>query len=102
MIYIEEKSMVLAVGGEDENNGLLNSCELLNLNDNSWKMLNALNYPGKNLGLCKFSKDNKIFVYCFGRNSVERIDIIKNPIEPKWEELKIKYKEVMNICTNAL
>lgn len=31
MIYIEEKRIVLVVGGEDENGNLLDTCELFNL-----------------------------------------------------------------------
>jgi N-acetylneuraminic acid mutarotase len=43
MIYIEEKDLVLAVGGEDENGNLLDSCESFNVKDKLWKMLNTLN-----------------------------------------------------------
>jgi hypothetical protein len=31
MIYVEERGCVLAVGGEDENGNLLDSCESYNL-----------------------------------------------------------------------
>lgn len=56
MIMVEEKGIILAVGGEDENGNLLDSCESYNFQDNQWKMLNSLNNKGKNIGLCKFIK----------------------------------------------
>eukprot|EP00347_Sterkiella_histriomuscorum_P023731 403333576 len=99
MIYIEEKRFVLVVGGEDENNNLLDSCELYNRSDKSWKMLNTLNQRGKNISLCKFVKDKKadltsadkpIYVYAFGRVAIERIEVTKIPINPRWEELNVK------------
>jgi hypothetical protein len=71
MIYIEETGQVLAVGGEDENGGLLDSCELLNLSEGNWKMLNSLNYRNKQLSLCKFVIESKtihkLYVYAFHR-----------------------------------
>ena len=74
MIHVEEKGMILAVGGEDENGGLLDSCEMYNTVDNNWKMLNSLNYRSKGVCLCKFVLENKnvmrIFVYAFDKNGV--------------------------------
>jgi hypothetical protein len=107
MIYIEERGYVIAVGGEEENNGgLLSSCEQFNIGENSWKMFNSLNNSGKNLSLCKFVKDSKtdtrLVLYCFGRNFVERIDLNKIPLDSKWEELKFKYKESINLSANCI
>lgn len=72
MIYIEEKRFILVVGGEDENSNLIDSCELYSMGDKSWRMLNTMNQKGKNMGLCKFSKEKKeadkpIFIYAFGK-----------------------------------
>ena len=94
MIYIDNKNLIFTVGGEDENGNLLDSCEVYTTNDNHWKMLNTLNYKGKNLGLCKFIKENKKsgdrqYIYAFGKKAIERIDISKTPIDPKWEELTV-------------
>jgi len=55
MIMIEEKQIILAVGGEDENGNLLNTCEAYNLFENQWKVLNSLNHPGKGMSLCNFN-----------------------------------------------
>lgn len=54
MIFIEEKNFVIAAGGMDENNGMLNSCEVYSIEGNSWKMFDSLNNQGANLSLCKF------------------------------------------------
>lgn len=43
MIHIEEKRLVLAIGGEDENGNLLDTCEVYSRQDKTWKMLNTLN-----------------------------------------------------------
>ncbi len=59
MIYIEEINCVLAVGGEEENQNLIDSCEMYNIQDQQWKMLNTLNQRVKNVGLCKFVKDGR-------------------------------------------
>ena len=96
MIFIEEKNLVLVVGGEDENQHLLDSCESFNLNEGQWKMLNTLNQRTKNVGLCKFmtgskrDADRPIFVYAFGKLAIERIELTKTPISPRWEELIVK------------
>ena len=47
MVLIEEKDVVLVVGGEDENGNLLDSCEIYNTQDNQWKVLNSMNNKGK-------------------------------------------------------
>jgi len=94
MIYIEERGCVLAVGGEDENQGLLDSCESFNVQDQAWKMLNTMNQKSKNVGLCKFVRDGRrgeerpIYVYAFGKLAVERVEISSS--SPKWEELIVK------------
>ena len=59
MIYIEEKNIILTVGGEDLHLNQLDSCEVLDLSDNKWRFLNTLNNKGKNIGLCKFIKETK-------------------------------------------
>lgn len=79
---------------------LLDSCELYNKEDKTWKMLNTLNQRSKNIALCKFSKDKykgelgvnekPIYVYAFGKQAIERIEITKTPINPRWEELNVK------------
>ncbi|CDW79004.1 kelch motif family protein [Stylonychia lemnae] len=95
MIYIDEKRQVLAVGGEDENSNLLDTCELYSMSEKQWRMLNTLNQRGKNISLCKFVKDKKdgerpIYVYAFGKLAIERIDLSKIPISPRWDELNVK------------
>ena len=59
MLLVEEKGIILTVGGEDENGNLLDSCEIYNYSGNTWKILNTLNNKGKNVGICKFTKDNR-------------------------------------------
>ena len=105
MIFIEEKHCVLAVGGEDENQGLLDSCESFSLADRQWKMLNSLNQRCKNVGLCKFVRDGRrnedrpVFVYAFGKLAVERMEI--GQASPKWEELIVKNFFPFNACSFA-
>ena len=76
MILVEEKQMILVVGGEDENNNVLDSCEAYSLQEGQWRVLNTLNQKGKNLGLCKFISTKagfkQILVYSFGRQQVEK------------------------------
>lgn len=79
MISIEEKKMVLAVGGEDENGNLVDSCEAFSIPENQWKVLNTLNTPGKLMSLCKFNskfgKEDRLLIYSFNRNNIERINL---------------------------
>lgn len=104
MIYMEEKDIVLAVGGEDENGNQLDTCELYNCGDNSWRMLNTLNNRVKNAGLCKFTVETKnnsqMYIYCFGKYSVERVDLMRTPIDTRWEELNVKIKEPLPFNPN--
>jgi len=58
MVTIIEKSMTLAIGGEDESGNLLDTCEAYFMHENSWRIINNLNNKGKNLGLCKFVRSN--------------------------------------------
>ena len=79
MIIVEEKQMILAVGGEDENCNLLNSCESYSTQDNQWKVLNTLNNPGKQMSLCKFNTsrngEKRILVYAFNKQHIERVNL---------------------------
>ena len=94
MIYVDEKNGFLTVGGENENGSLLDSCEFYSKAEKQWKVVSTLNFKGKNLGLCKFSresrKDGIVYIYCFGRQSIERVEITKTPISTKWEEIIVK------------
>lgn len=56
MITVEEKNLILLVGGEDQNMNLLSDCEAYSLSKNKWITINPLNQQGKNLSLCKFEK----------------------------------------------
>ena len=95
MLYITEQHQALALGGADENNDYLDSCEVYSLKDNSWKLMNTMHQKGKQLGLCKFVKEGKkgdlggprIYVYAFGSQNIERIDMTKIPIDSKWEKV---------------
>jgi hypothetical protein len=93
MILLEEAKAVLAVGGEDENGNLLNSCEFYSLADNNWKTLNSLNNPGKGISLCKFTgmreQDRRIFVYAFNKTHIERMNLQSINTNPKWDDIKI-------------
>jgi hypothetical protein len=70
--------------------------------ENKWKSISGLVNKGKNLNLCKFSKDNgrKLNIYCFGKNFIERLDLMKS--DALWEDIKIKYKEYMPLNANCL
>jgi hypothetical protein len=35
-------------------------------------------------------KEGPIFVYAFGKEAIERVEITKAPISPRWEELIVK------------
>lgn len=109
MIYVEEVGHILVAGGEDENGGLLDSCEILNKYDVEWKTLNSLNCKAKNVGLCKFVVESKplykIYIYAFGRSGVERIEMSKtSTLDSRWEELNIKAKETfpLPLMSNSL
>ena len=76
ILYIDEMDAALVVGGENESGSLLDSCEILKFKDKKWKQICSLNYKGKNLGICKFVKDQQyIQVYAFGINFIEVIDL---------------------------
>ncbi len=108
MIYIEEKDQVLAVGGEDENGSLIDSCESYSVREGTWKMLNTLNQRTKNVGLCKFTTGSKkdqtkpIWVYAFGKLAIERIELTKVPVSPRWEELIVRNFSAMPQATMSL
>ena len=102
MVLVEEKSMIIIVGGEDENGNVLDSCEIMNIKENSWKVFSSLNNKGKNLGLCKFTKENRrsgekfIYIYAFNNNIIERINVNSLKIDTKWEILKVKSMVPLN------
>lgn len=58
MIYIDELEAVLVVGGINDTQSQLDSCELMIFSEKMWKPFSSLNYKGKNLSLCKFVKDH--------------------------------------------
>jgi Kelch motif len=103
MLLVEDKQLLLVVGGEDENHNILDSCEAYSLQENQWRVLNTLNNKGKNLGLCKFYNNKggvkQLYAYAFGSKGVERIDLSKTPIDPKWEEVKVKNIAPLNLST---
>ena len=47
MIAIPEKGMVLVVGGEDESGNLIDSCEAYFTQENTWRIITALNNKAK-------------------------------------------------------
>jgi hypothetical protein len=83
MILIEEKGQMLVVGGEDDQGNLLDQCEILDVKENVWRSFSALNNKGKQIGLCKFTKDNKrygekiLLLYAFNKTFIERVNLNK-------------------------
>ena len=43
MLLIEEKGMILAVGGDDGQGNMLDTCEAFSFSDNQWRTLNQMN-----------------------------------------------------------
>ena len=106
---IEEKGLIMAVGGEDGHGNLLDKVEIYSVEKNMWKVLNCLKNPGKNMGICKFLKQSKtakgekqVLIYVFGRNVIERINLDKVPLDEKWEEVKLKNPIPLNLLTITL
>lgn len=56
------------------------------------------------MGVCKFivenKKDMQIYVYAFGRYFIERSDVTKTPMEPRWEELNVKISQPLPASPN--
>lgn len=99
---------MLAVGGEDENGNLLDSCESYGVREQTWRMMNTMNQRSKNVGLCKFSSGSRkdqnkpIFVYAFGKLAIERIELTKTPVNPRWEELIVRNFSTLPQATLSL
>lgn len=73
------------------------------MHEKQWRVINTLNNKGKNLGLCKFTRDVRkqtyekiVMVYAFNKAFVERLDFSRKPEDLKWEEIKIKNPVVLN------
>ena len=105
LYYIEKYSSILIIGGENNN-----SCEVYNINSNSWKNLPVMIYPKANCNIY-YDKRNDIIYTFFGKvgkitenknylDVIECLNLREFPLE--WKKIKYKNKVGINVKTDYL
>ncbi|CAI2361465.1 unnamed protein product [Moneuplotes crassus] len=90
---------ILAIGGLNDTERILNKCELYNKRDDCWHPMPSLNIARNNASAIKLNDDS---VYCFGGcdetgiiNSIELFSFSLN----EWSVLEIKLPNPVSLCS---
>lgn len=98
--YIDNYNSILVIGGEYNN-----SCELFNINANTWVNLPDMNYFKANCSIY-FDKTHEVIYTFFGKSGkitdrdnyldvIESLDFRQSPLE--WKKIKYNNKAEMNV-----
>ena len=99
-LYIpRSRPEIIVVGGEDEERQVLKSCELLDVESNSWRYLPDCNQPRFRSSICLL----KHFIFCFGggnqnffkSDTIEMIDTSTKHQE--WKLLLVRLPEQVHL-----
>lgn len=100
LYYIDNYNSILVIGGEYNN-----SCELFNINTNTWVNLPDMNYSKANCSIY-FDKTHEVIYTFFGKSGkitdrdnyldvIESLDFRQFPLE--WKKIKYNNKAEMNV-----
>ena len=100
LYYIDNYNSILIIGGENNN-----SCELFNINTNTWVNLPDMNYFKANCNIY-FDKTHEVIYTFFGKSGkiterdnyldiIESLDFRQTPLE--WKKVKYNNRAEMNV-----